>query len=241
MLVKLLTSVFFPPGGIVLLLLAGSALILLKRKKTGIFLVLFSTIILYFLSTKLVSEALLLPLETSESMFSGEAVDAIVILGGGTYSYCPDGICLSESSIKRAVFALSINREGKIPFVVCGAKVVGPYSDASAIAKFLRLFSMAKIFVLEGKINTMEQAIAVKLLMKKMGWEKVVLVTSAFHMKRAIYSFKKLGIDVIPAPTDFRTDRKGSILFYLLPSTVNLRNSCVALHEYLGLIYYKIL
>lgn len=65
-----------------------------------------------------------------------------------------------------------------------------------------------------------------------------VLVATAFHMPRAVISFKKAGITVLPAPTDFRAKRTPLTLTDFLPDTWKLECSGMALHEYVGMLYY---
>jgi uncharacterized SAM-binding protein YcdF (DUF218 family) len=70
----------------------------------------------------------------------------------------------------------------------------------------------------------------------------VILVTSAMHMPRSVAIFRKLGCTVYPAPTDFLEDapQHGNPVG-LLPSAEALLNSTGALHEYYGIIAYKLL
>ena len=63
-------------------------------------------------------------------------------------------------------------------------------------------------------------------------------VTSASHMVRASALFRKAGIHVIPAPTDFQI--KGSDILLQFPSASGLERSEAAFHEYLGLAWGKL-
>ena len=76
---------------------------------------------------------------------------------------------------------------------------------------------------------------------KSLGADKrtVVLVTHAWHMPRAVLSFKRAGFDVIPAPTAFTWNQKHwGKPTYWIPRVRNLRVSELAIHEYLGLGWY---
>ena len=56
----------------------------------------------------------------------------------------------------------------------------------------------------EGKsVNTHENAIFTQEILEEQNINKILLVTSAFHMPRSLKIFQHLGIDAIPAPTDF--------------------------------------
>jgi uncharacterized SAM-binding protein YcdF (DUF218 family) len=90
------------------------------------------------------------------------------------------------------------------------------------------------ILLLENTRDTGAEAEAVK---KIVGGEKVILVTSTAHMPRAMALFENAGLNVTPAPTDFR-GKKSAWLH--LPGAEGLRNSETAFHEYLGIFWMKI-
>ena len=95
-------------------------------------------------------------------------------------------------------------------------------------------------------LNTRENAINVKRIMDQHGLKRILLVTSAMHMPRSLKIFQKLGINPIPAPTDFliSTDEArdeqtiASALLDSLPDAENLRHLTRALKEYVGLLIY---
>lgn len=61
-----------------------------------------------------------------------------------------------------------------------------------------------------------------------------LLITSAFHMPRAVAAFEAVGVPVQPAPTDWRTDDARPIL--ATSFIANLADLDIAVHEYLGLM-----
>ena len=68
----------------------------------------------------------------------------------------------------------------------------------------------------------------------------MLLVTQPWHMPRALWAFARANIDAIPAPTA-RTYIKTPIdAAMLLPQSTALADSFYALHEILGLIYYRL-
>ena len=82
--------------------------------------------------------------------------------------------------------------------------------------------------------DTKEEALYIK---KLLGGKPFYLITSAYHMPRALALFKKEGLNALPAPTNFLI--KGT--FYdSFVSGSNTRNSQIAWHEYLGLIWSKL-
>jgi len=91
------------------------------------------------------------------------------------------------------------------------------------------------IIILELPKDTAEEAIASK---KIVGSEPIILVTSASHMIRASSLFRKHGINVIEAPTDFQVKKEIELLQF--PSSTGLAYTEAAFHEYLGLIWGKL-
>jgi uncharacterized SAM-binding protein YcdF (DUF218 family) len=70
----------------------------------------------------------------------------------------------------------------------------------------------------------------------------ILLVTSAFHMRRSQLLFNRAGMTVIPYPVDFRISPGARFtLLDLLPSAEALRNSETALREFYGLGYYLVM
>ena len=69
----------------------------------------------------------------------------------------------------------------------------------------------------------------------------LVLVTSAVHMPRAMFLFKKAGLNPVPAPTDHLI-KKGKTLnpWFWIPKSANIAKTEAAIHEYAGLWWYKL-
>ena len=88
------------------------------------------------------------------------------------------------------------------------------------------------------KWDTIENAKYTAEICKKIGYKKPLLVTSAYHMKRSVMSFEKAEMKVIPVPVQFKTWGKRKYGWEaFLPK--GFENSHRALHEYLGLLFYK--
>lgn len=135
------------------------------------------------------------------------------ILLGGMVSY--------DKSNKKGFFNMSSDRfietallykQGHIKKIVASGGQNGMFSEddfveAKFIAQNLIDLGIPKedIIVEDSSRNTKENASYSKKLMQIDGWknEKVVLITSAFHIPRAVETFKKEGIDVRPFPCAF--------------------------------------
>jgi len=87
--------------------------------------------------------------------------------------------------------------------------------------------------------NTAENALNTRKLLEA---RHVLLVTHALHMRRAAQAFKVAGFEVTPAPMGYRAvfDAEDLSLFDFLPSAEALILSRNALHEYLGLGWYRL-
>ena len=96
-------------------------------------------------------------------------------------------------------------------------------------------------------LNTYQEAKAVKkLLLEKIPSNKksIILVTSAFHMKRAKRIFEKEGLFVEPFPVDFKSSKSINSLFsnplVWLPTSKSLNTTSFAIRDLLGRIIYRI-
>jgi uncharacterized SAM-binding protein YcdF (DUF218 family) len=84
--------------------------------------------------------------------------------------------------------------------------------------------------------NTIDNAANSKILLEKAGLKQCLLVTSAFHMPRAMGLFRKQGVDVIAWPTDYYTTGKTSVRFEFTQPFGNAEITTTALHEWIGLL-----
>ena len=89
--------------------------------------------------------------------------------------------------------------------------------------------------------NTDQEAKSVKSLLSEEG-KKVILVTSAFHMPRALKVFEAAGVEVIPFAVDFRSkvERKTLTPMDFIPSASSLNDTSFFVREMIGRLYYKI-
>lgn len=240
---KLLLYLLLPPASLLLLMLAG--LILLRwHRNAGRALVAVGMVLLYGLSLNPVADRLIRPLEAYVLPLPEGPVraDAIVVLGGGSrdLSWIPADPEPSEESLERLVGAVQFARKHHLPLVLSGGSgepIPGAVREADTMADVaMRLGFPAKDIVIENRSrNTWENAEAVQTLIPG---KTVVLVTSAFHMRRSVAIFKKQGFSVLPAPIGYRSlTRHGSHTDYV-PQAAALATSSMAIAEYLSLSWY---
>ena len=101
-----------------------------------------------------------------------------------------------------------------------------------------------RIHVTRRVSNTADEASAVSDALTARGRShapaSVILVTSAFHMRRSALLFTRAGLFVTPFPVDFRTSLEPRSFGQLLPQAGSLSNTEIALREFYGYLYYRI-
>ena len=88
--------------------------------------------------------------------------------------------------------------------------------------------------------NTYGNAVETAHLLMPKGMRRIVLVTEAFHMPRAVGCFRKQGFEVLPAAASYRTLQLHSWGEFLLPRVWAVEVEQEAIHEWVGLAWYKI-
>ena len=101
-----------------------------------------------------------------------------------------------------------------------------------------------RILIERNSRNTHEHAVALAKILRAKEGGQWVLITSAFHMPRSFGCFKKEGLNVIPYPVDYKTTSNAPnnfSLISLLPTIGNISNFGIAIHEWLGLVTYRLM
>ena len=152
-----------------------------------------------------------------------EQSDAVILLGGTPSS--------------RIVHALKLHRAGKAPRILITARA----SEAQRVAnQLVELGAPRSALVLETKSrNTRDNAVGVAALFAKRGWEKGLLVTSSTHMRRALAAFRKVGLAVSAAPTEFPGPASLRNILDVLPDAEALAKTTFAIRELVGLYVYR--
>ena len=88
--------------------------------------------------------------------------------------------------------------------------------------------------------TTWENAQFSRVITERYDVTHILLVTHAWHMKRAVYSFEQAGFRVTAAPTAFISSHNPFKLMDFLPQANALRDSALLLHEMLGLCWYRL-
>ncbi|MCD6094578.1 YdcF family protein [bacterium] len=234
LVLKILEEFFLPSVFIFILILSGAILLFKsKRKKIGKILIVLGLCFYWFFSITPVSDLILSPLENKYPPVSKvelNKAERIVLLLGG-----------KESDPRRANEVLRLRFLKGQPFkiIISGRDPLNPEKkEAEEIKTFLveRGITPQNIILENNSRNTKENAKNTKAIV---GDEPFFLVTSAYHLPRAMEIFKKIKTTPIPAPTDFKIEKNYDILDFF-PHAKNLRKTNLAFHEYLALLYLKI-
>jgi uncharacterized SAM-binding protein YcdF (DUF218 family) len=241
---NLVALALLPPLSLVILLAAG--LIAHRRHpRLGLSLILLAAVALYALSTPWVSGVLLKSLEISAPLDPTRlrAVDAIVVLGGGRRLDAAEygGDTLKGLSLERLRYAAHLHRASGLPLLVTGGKPGGgTLAEGRIMQRILQdEYGMPPRWVEDSADTTWDNARFSALLLQKDGARRVALVTHAWHLRRAVPLFEAQGIEVVPAGIQFSSTRVDDV-FDLLPTPAGLRDSTFALHEWLGILWYKL-
>ncbi|MEX5217846.1 MAG: YdcF family protein [Nitrospiraceae bacterium] len=252
---KILKYLLYPVSWIVAPIVLATGIALLpyspRRFQFLRLLLLLSTVLTFLLATPIPGRTLLAVLEGWYPPFqpSTTTFDAIVVLAGGIY---PQGSLrpqpeLSEQSRLRTVCGAELFNQGLAPKVILAGGDAslfghGP-SEAGEMKRFATRLGVTDMAIIteEQSRNTYENAVNVRRLVNH---ESILLVTSAYHLPRAVAIFAKQGFHVTPAPCGYETkDRPGEGLDQInvtdfLPSYHALETTTHAVDELAGIVVY---
>ena len=173
-----------------------------------------------------------------------EHADAIVILGGSIRARSgadPDPRLHSGSDRIWEASRLYHAHCAQLVFVSAGGAptVATDATESAAAREFLRELGVPDGAVLAEGLSrtTAENAIRSRTQLAPLGVRRILLVTSAWHMRRAARAFERQGFTVIAAPADFRSLASAEGFERWLPDAEALALSRLALKEYLGYWY----
>jgi uncharacterized SAM-binding protein YcdF (DUF218 family) len=241
---NLVAVVLLPPLLLVILLAAG-LIVHRRHPRLAMSLILLATAALYALSTPWVGGLLLKTLEISSpaGLADLKAADAIVVLGGGrrvaSAEYGSD--TLNGISLERLRYAAFLHRASGLPILATGGKPGGgTLAEGQIMQHILQTeYGIPTRWIEDAALTTWDNARLSASLLRKDGVQRIVLVTHAWHLRRAMPLFETQGLGVIPAGIQFSDTRVDSPID-LLPTPAGLRDSTFALHEWLGILWYKL-
>ncbi|MDX8406028.1 MAG: YdcF family protein [Mariprofundus sp.] len=245
-------QLILPPAGLLLLAFLG---VLLWRRLLGRALVVVALAGLWLLAMEPVRDMLLNPLEqhypafdaTTQAHIVNSRHTAIVLLGGGVYVHAPEyggRDSLHDDALLRTLYAADLARQtGLDVYATGGTRDPALHEpEGQVMARMLVRFGVdaGRAHAENRARTTWENGEYTRAMMALAGIKQVILVTTAMHMSRSVWVFESLGINVIPAPCNYRESRQPYDALAYLPRWDVLSDSGDALHEYLGLLWYRL-
>jgi uncharacterized SAM-binding protein YcdF (DUF218 family) len=247
---KALGLLLTPPALLILVALLG-LLLQARWRRLGLGLVALAVAALALLSSLRVGVALIGDLESDAEPLAlnalksdGDPHTAIVVLGGGRNADAPEygSDTASVRTLQRLRYAARLHRATRWPLLVSGGSVYGEQRSEAELMReaLIQDFAVTPRWIESRSRTTYENAVYSQALLGPEGITTVYLVTHAWHMRRARWSFEEAGMRVIPAPTGFnRPDPHLPRILAYLPSNEGLYLSSWALSERLGLAWYR--
>jgi uncharacterized SAM-binding protein YcdF (DUF218 family) len=244
----LIRYLVMPPINLLLLIALGY---LLRRRwpRAGRFISRFAIVTLLVISTGAGSLLLVTPLENMTAPLAeanGAGAQAIVVLSAGMVDAAPEYAgqdAPDPVTLVRLQYGAWLQHRTGLPLMVSGGIVPGTPSSGSLgamMARTLREDFKTPVAFIEDKSETTEQnAVYSARMLKNAGIKRVLLVTHAMHMPRSREAFVREGIEVSDAPTMFYSRARWSP-FSLIPSANGLYRSYYAMHEWVGLVWYRL-
>ncbi|AFG37761.1 YdcF family protein [Spirochaeta africana] len=191
----------------------------------------------------------------------GAPAPVIVVLGADMQPGSPDGVALGSTSLTRSAGGLLLHRQTGARIIAAGGPAGIPWGSGStaigtnsqnrenhstdtpaeAIAAWLAAAGIARDRITtEGSSRTTAEAARNIMQLLAADSPPVMLVTSAYHMPRALYSFREYQAPIVPVPVDYRANRTPIGLQSFLPDLAHLHNSTTALREFAILAAYAV-
>jgi uncharacterized SAM-binding protein YcdF (DUF218 family) len=240
----LLGTLLLPPAnGLALLGVAG----LFRRRRWAFGLAVLATALLVLQSLPLVADSLLRSLENRAGpvLEDPAGAQAVVVLGSGLLLEAAEygGDTANERTLLRTRYGAAVARRFALPVLVSGGRPINATrSEAEVMAGILaNEFGVPVRWQENRSQDTADNAAMSAEILKAAGIRRIVLVTQAFHMPRAAALFRAAGLEVIPAPTYFMGGVGGAPIWLdFLPRASALQRSYYALHEWLGLVWLRL-
>jgi uncharacterized SAM-binding protein YcdF (DUF218 family) len=243
---KIVSRVFFPLPLTLEILLAGFLLCAWKRtRRIGVCVVALGIVTLLCLSTPILSKPLLLGLETRYP-----ALDVATLDRNQPYLVCVPGVGYDSRRGFSDEFYVRMQEAGRIAetmdktglrytLVVSLHNPRVPKTEKLAVIRaYLKLFGVSpdKVDAIDEARDSAEE---MHTFAQRPG--RLIVVSNAFHMPRLMLLAKHLGTNAIPAPVGWNASDDNLTILDFGPSEDALRNSRIAVYEYLGMCKEEVL
>jgi len=245
-LVRLLETLLLPPASLIWLACTGLFLLRTRWRRAGMVCLVISQLLLFVLSTPLMTAALFRPLDRYPAMDPatvemGEVetreTRAVVVLSAGirlqAREYGRD--IAAAPAIERLRYGAWLAENLGHPILLTG-------STSRVLAMTMEEdYGIAPRWIEAESRNTYEHVLHCAELVREAGIQRIYVVTHYWHMPRAMAAFSQLDIEVVPAPMGFGESNRALFDFrWLLPGVGSLCANAVALHEWGGRLWYRL-
>ena len=247
--IEILEALVNPIGVVFALQLAGTIGFALKRKWAPTALCAVCAIILFTFGSTRLPDYLLASLERPYSAQQLEQIpkcDAVLMLGGISSRSFHDLLGFdAHEAFDRALTTVEIARLGKASTIILGGggSQLNGWTESSILSSWITNWKVSDAALVQIPMskNTRDEAIQVQQLMREKGWQKIIVVTSAAHLRRASAVFRQLAIPSVFVACDFNAlntlDAKGT--FNPVPDASGFIRTQNYLHETAGWIAYS--
>jgi uncharacterized SAM-binding protein YcdF (DUF218 family) len=254
-LAKVLWFVLQPSTLIAILIAYGAILIWTGWARWGRRFVTVGAAVLLLAGLSPLGNALILPLEDRfprANLDTPPAPTGFIVLGGAEDTLvevarkAPAVNEAGERLLETVVLARKFP-EAKIAFSGGDAGILYKAdSEAVGAAALLKDMGVApdRLILEAGSRDTHENAVYLKAELDKLGLlgpdKRWVMITSAYHMPRAMGAFRQAGFDVEPWPVDYRTRGRADLTRPFDKVSEGLRRVDVSAKEWVGLLAYRL-
>jgi uncharacterized SAM-binding protein YcdF (DUF218 family) len=240
---KILPYLIYPSTIILAFLIVG---VFFKKR----FFLILATTLFVITTNPIAANQILSYLEAGQlkkSVIDMKDADAIVVLSGMlTQIESSQGLAFEWGDPDRFFGGMELIHSNKAKrLIFTGGKLPwqkGNETEGDVLAQYAKTFGIAAdaIQITKEVQNTEDEAKAVKELLSSQNLNKIILVTSAFHMPRAKDLFVKQGLEVQTYPVDFKVGASYTTFVDFLPSAYAMKDFEFAIRELLGRAYYQL-
>ena len=241
---------FFIPLGFVALLLFITLFLIKKHPKTATLFVLICLVIVGVFGNPIFSTFFTRSMEWRHMpVTAGTKADAILVLAHGTLpAETPRQRVEVQEEADRILYAATLYQQQAAPIIIITGDNL---QTASARTLLLELGVPTEAILVQDKASNLPADVELSApILAVQNVKHVLLVTSALQMDRAYFLFRQLGIEVTPAPTDYRVSLQDwqtltawnwrTIVTKLMPTSQAFDQSADVLWEYVALAFYRI-
>jgi uncharacterized SAM-binding protein YcdF (DUF218 family) len=249
-LANFIFPLFQPLGLLWVVLLTLTVICFLKRGRVFGSILLLVCLALFAAGSTRLPYILLNTLERpyiGKTVASAHTADAVLVLGGSQHFSAnePFHLGLGDSG-SRIVTAVELMRRHKAGSLVLGG---GSYTvdgrkkpESELLRDWLESWKVcgdAPIMPLEVCQNTHDEVLQIEKLAREHHWRRILLVTSAFHLRRAEGLFRQIGLSVEVVACDFRADGVQRPFRSIFPAAQSIQAFELYLHEFVGWYIYR--